>query len=228
MADQMWNRHNCIKEAFSVLSTNGGVKMRQRSTLLRHKFLDPYRGYSEDMSTQSDCSLNFINNIHCRRVNRWQTHKITEVVALEDIFPSEDQEFLHTSSNCISPATETHGDVSMETVIDFKMPGDTISKEKRDFPTRLVMPFELPRNSEVSADAIWPTPDYSLLMDIDPSKSRGFLESPVTAAPQQPMLTECEGDVTMCEQPITKSKQVFPILECVGEKLREKLHVDLN
>nr|XP_025038832.1 uncharacterized protein LOC112545272 [Pelodiscus sinensis] len=222
MTDQRWNRLNCIKGAFSVLSTSGGMKLRQRSAPLRHKFLDPYHGYSEDTSAQSDGSLNLINNIHCRRVNHWLTHKMPEVIALEDIFPPEDQEFLHTSSNWVFPATENHSDVSMETIIDFKMPVATISEDIGDFPIRCVRPFELYRNSEVIADSIWLTPDHSLLMDIDPSKSMGYPESPA-AALQQPMLTECEGDVTMCEQPILKSKQVFPILECVGGKLREKL-----
>ncbi|XP_014372583.1 uncharacterized protein LOC102379505 isoform X2 [Alligator sinensis] len=222
MPDQKWYRHNCIKEPFCVLSTSGGLKTRRRNVLFRNKFLDTYSGYPEDMTTRSDYSLNFSNNRNRRRIQFLQAFKTPEAVAWADISLSEDQEFPHTSSNSVLTATETQDDIYMEPINDSKIPMEKNSKEKMAFPTRLTRPFELSRKSGVIMEAMSHTPDYSLFMDIDPSKSGGFLDSLGTAA-LQPLLLDHDG--SMQEESIIQSKQVLPILDWVGEKLRTKLHM---
>ncbi|XP_067411139.1 uncharacterized protein [Emydura macquarii macquarii] len=194
-----------------------GVCKKARDTLLQ--FLDPYDGDSEDASTHSDCSLNSLNDINCSRVTPL-VHNMPEMVALEDICPSENRESLHLSSNWVSPVTEIC-DVYMQPVNDFKIPKDVITKEKRDIPIRLARPCEMSRTSGVLASAMWLTSDCSLLMSVDPSKYAGVIESPVTPTLQQPMLAKSDGE-NMCDQSIIKRKQGLPPLEGMGEKLRRK------
>ncbi|XP_021259173.1 uncharacterized protein LOC110401934 [Numida meleagris] len=190
-------RRRCIRAAFSVLSSS--MKIRRRRAFFRSKFLDASCSYSEDSSHHWNSKMNFTSGKRCRGVKPVQEQDVPKAVALEDVFPSEDQQFFLTPGRAVLPLGESYNDIYMAPEDDFKTPVETIAEEKSALSAFLVELYEPSQKSGTNAEAIWPQwPDCSSPMDIEPSESMAFLEGSVTAALQQHPLAEWDNNV--CEQ----------------------------
>lgn len=140
--------------------------------------------------------MNFTSGKHQRRVKPVLMHDMPEAVALGQHFPLEDQQLALPPGNVVLPVRESHSDVYMAPENNFKTSMETNVKEKSAFPTALAELYEVPQRSGASAEARWPQrPECPSPMDIEPSRSMGFLENSITTALQQPPLPEWDGDV---------------------------------
>ncbi|KFP45670.1 hypothetical protein N324_00362, partial [Chlamydotis macqueenii] len=177
MAGPRRSRCNCIRGAFSILSSSG-VKKRRRSALSRTKFSDAYGGYSEDGSFHADYSRNFASNKHQKGIKPLVMHSMPEAVGLGDVFHLEDPQLVLTLGNSVLPGTEPHSDIPMELENDFQTPTEIIDKETVAFPSKLVESYELSQKSRTPAETQWPPrPECPSPMEIEPSGSVEFLEN---------------------------------------------------
>ncbi|KFQ51771.1 hypothetical protein N334_09679, partial [Pelecanus crispus] len=179
MACPRRSRCNCIRGAFSILRS--GVKRRQTRAFFRTKFLDAYCGYSEDGSLHTGCSMNFTSGKHQKGIKPLLVHSMPEAVDLGDVFCFEDPQLVLTPGSSFLPVTESHSDIYMEPENDFQTPVETIGKETDAFPSKLVESYELSQKSRTTAESEWPRmPECLSPMEIEPSRSVGFLENSVT------------------------------------------------
>lgn len=123
-------------------------------------------------------------------------HDVPEAVALRQHFPLEDQQLALTPENIVLSVRESHSDVYMAPENDSKTPMETNVKEKSAFPTALAEFYDVSQRSGSSAEARWPQRcECPSPMDIEPSRSMGFLENSITTGLQKPPLPEWDGDV---------------------------------
>ncbi|KFP47364.1 hypothetical protein N323_09440, partial [Cathartes aura] len=180
MAGPRRSRCNCIRGAFSILSSSG-VKRRWRRAFFCTKFLDAYCGCSEDGSLHANCSMNCTSGKHQKGIKPLLMHNMPEAVDLGDVFHLEDPQLLLTPGNSVLPVTESHSDIYMELENDFETPVEIIGKETAAFPSKLVESYELSQKSRTTAESDWPRmPECPSPMEIEPSRSVGFLENSIT------------------------------------------------
>lgn len=118
-----------------------------------------------------------------------------EAVNLGDFVHLEEPQLVLTPGNSVPPVTESPGDIYMEPENDFQTPMEIIGKETAAFPSKLGESYELSQKSTTTAESKWPQMlGCPSPMEIESSRSVGFLENSITAAP----LPERDGDV--CEQ----------------------------
>ncbi|KFQ82065.1 hypothetical protein N335_07340, partial [Phaethon lepturus] len=177
MAGPRRSRCNCIRGAFSILS-GSGVKRRRRRALFRTKVLDVYCGCSEDGSLHTDCSMNFSSGKHQKGIQPPLVLSMPQAVDLGDVFHLEDPQLVLTPGNPVLPDTESHCDTSVEPEEYFQTPVEIIGKETAAFPSELVESCELSQKSRTTAESEWPQmPECPSPMEIEPSRSVGFLEN---------------------------------------------------
>lgn len=100
-----------------------------------------------------------------------------------DVFHLEDPQLILTPGNSVLPVTKDHGDVYMSEENDFETPVEITDNETAAFPSKLVESYELSQKSGTTAETEWPWMlECPSAMEIEPSRSVGFLENSVTAA----------------------------------------------
>ncbi|KFV47791.1 hypothetical protein N328_09588, partial [Gavia stellata] len=174
MAGPRRSRCNCIRGAFSILSSSG-VKRRQRCAFFHTKFLDVCCGCSEDGSLPANCSMNFTSGKHQKGIKPLLMHNMPEAVNVGDVSHLEDPQLLLTPGNSVLPVTDSHSDIFMELENDFQTPVEIIGKDIAAFPSKFVESYELSQKSRTTAESECPSP-----MEIEPSGSVGFLENSIT------------------------------------------------
>ncbi|KFQ04323.1 hypothetical protein N329_06910, partial [Haliaeetus albicilla] len=179
MAGPRRSRCNCIRGAFSIRSSSS-VKRRRRCAFFCTKFLDTYCGWSEDGSLHADCSMNFTSGKHQKGIKPLLMH-MPEAVDLGDVSHLEDPQLILTPGISVLPVTESHSDTYMELEDDFQTPVEIIGKETAAFPSKSVELYELPQKSGTTAESEWlRVPECPSPMEIEPSRSVGFLENSIT------------------------------------------------
>ncbi|KFQ78547.1 hypothetical protein N337_00692, partial [Phoenicopterus ruber ruber] len=181
MAGPRRSRCNCIRGVFSTLSSSS-VKRRRRRAFFHTKVLFyAYCGCSEDGSLHADCSMNFTSGKHQKGIKPLLMHNMPEAVNLGDVFCLEDPQLVLTPGNSVLPVTESHSDICMELENEFQTPVEIIGKETAAFPSKLVELYELSQKSRTTAESEWPwMPECPSPMEIEPSRSVGFLENSIT------------------------------------------------
>ncbi|KFQ98941.1 hypothetical protein Y956_11614, partial [Nipponia nippon] len=178
MAGPRRSRWNCIRGAFSILSSSS-MKRRRRRASFCSKFLDAYCGCSEDGSLHADCGMNFTSGKHQKGIK--PLHSMPEAADLRDVFHLEDPQLVLTPGNSVLPVRESHSDICVEPENDFQTPMEIIGKETAAVPSKLVDSCELSQKSRTTAESEWPrVPECPSPMEVEPSRSVGFLENSVT------------------------------------------------
>ncbi|KFW94177.1 hypothetical protein N336_12684, partial [Phalacrocorax carbo] len=179
MAGPRRSRSNCIRGAFGILGSSS-VKRRRRCAFFRTKFLDAYCSCSEDRSLYTDCGMDFTGSKYQKGIEPLLMPSVPEAVGLGDVSHLEDQLVL-TPGNSVLPVRESHSDIYMEPENYFQTPMEIIDKEAAAFPSKSVELCELSQKSRTTAEPEWPrVPECPSPMEIEPSRSVGFLEKSVT------------------------------------------------
>ncbi|KAH0620355.1 hypothetical protein JD844_020687 [Phrynosoma platyrhinos] len=231
MADEQQNERKCVRGAFGVITTTGSRKLWRRAASSHLKvptgallFGEREEGLSdsggrfwEELSVHPDLSMNPPNDRQLQRALSSVTHLREE---LEEEGKPKSFEGLETWS---SPSTGRHYDMDMELTNDVQIANENLyTGTVINLPQRFLRTSELPKGFGLFADALAREPDHSSFMDVEPSESAGFPPRSLGALLPQSLLGEPDGDIVMYEKRKIKKSKEIPILEQVGESLRQK------
>ncbi|KAJ7345194.1 hypothetical protein JRQ81_001144 [Phrynocephalus forsythii] len=206
-------RGNCIRGAFSVMSTTGSQKLRKRSTSFRFQLSDSGGRFWEELSIQADCSMMSLHEISCERTN-------SPVVCLSGDQPEEETPSFQRPAAHVPPSTGRQYDTEME-LIHAGVNGNLHTGAGLNLPQRLLKSSGPPQGFDAFAEALRQVPD-SLLMEVEPPLSTDLAPNPLMALLPQPLLPSSDGDVPMDDDTAIRKSTEIPILERVGESLRQK------
>ncbi|XP_025025754.1 uncharacterized protein LOC112541269, partial [Python bivittatus] len=211
---QQWKKRNCTRGAFNVIATTGSMKLQKR-TNLTHKFSDSGGRFWEELSINLDHSTNFSKYLGHQSANFSVTDLIEELKI-------EDLNSLPLSAAWL-PSTESHNDIDMEPTNDLQTANESFHTEMMiNLPQRYSRTSELSKGLGTFTDAAGLISDHSLLMDVEFSESTGLSSNPVVTPLPQPLLAGSDGDIVMHDETMIRKSKGMPILERVGETLRQK------
>lgn len=127
----------------------------------------------------------------------------------------EDQNSLPALPAARLPSTESPNDIDMEPTNDLQT-----ANEMMNLPQRYSRTAEPSTGLGAYTGAVGLIPDHSLLMDVEFSESAGLTSNPVVAP--LPLLAGSDGDIVMHDETMIRKSKGIPILERVGETLRQK------
>lgn len=134
-----------------------------------------------------------MNSLHDRRYER-STSSVSDAFELEALFPLGQGSF--------PPAAGRHSDIDMELANDLQRG---------------------PKGLGALAETLGLMPDQSLFMDTEPSECADLpLLHPVVASLSPPLPAESSSDIDMHDETVVTKMTERPILERVGETLRQK------
>ncbi|XP_026554199.1 uncharacterized protein LOC113434930, partial [Pseudonaja textilis] len=206
--DQQWKRRNCTKGAFNVIATTGSMKLRKRRTNLIHKLSDASGRFWEEFSIHLDHATNF------SKYSRHQNANISVTDLIEEL-KIEDQNSLRALPAAWLPSTESPSDIDMEPTSDLQT-----ANEMMNLPQRYSRTTEPSTGLGAFTDAAGLMPDQSLLMEVEFSESAGVTSNPAVAPLS--LRAGSDGDIVMHEETMNRKSKGMPILERVGETLRQK------
>uniref|UniRef100_A0A6J0TQ48 Uncharacterized protein isoform X1 n=1 Tax=Pogona vitticeps TaxID=103695 RepID=A0A6J0TQ48_9SAUR len=211
---QKWRK--CIKGAFNVMNTTGSQKLQKRSTSFRFKLSDSGGRFWEELSIQPDCSMNSLHDRSYRRTS-------SPVIHLSEELPEDESPAFQMPATQVSPSTRRQQDIEMEPTHAFERANGNLCREAGlNLPQRLHKSSEPLHSFDAFAEALGLIPDSSLLMDVEPSESADLTPNALLALLPQPLLAESDGDVTMEDETTIRKTKEIPVLERVGETLRQK------
>ncbi|XP_070787667.1 uncharacterized protein [Pituophis catenifer annectens] len=206
--DQQWKRRNCTKGAFNVIATTGSMKLRKRRTNLTHKLSDSGGRFWEEFSIHLDHTTSF------SKYSRHQNANVSVTDLIEEL-KIEDQNSLSALPAVRLPSTESPNDIDMQPTSDLQT-----ANEMMNLPQRYSRTAEPSTGLGAFTDAAGLIPDHPLLMDVEFSESEGLTSTPAVAP--LPLLAGSDGDIVMHDETMIRKSKGIPILERVGETLRQK------
>nr|XP_020649232.1 uncharacterized protein LOC110078920 isoform X3 [Pogona vitticeps] len=211
---QKWRK--CIKGAFNVMNTTGSQKLQKKSTSFRFKLSDSGGRFWEELSIQPDCSMNSLHDRSYRRTS-------SPVIHLSEELPEDESPAFQMPATQVSPSTRRQQDIEMEPTHAFERANGNLCREAGlNLPQRLHKSSEPLHSFDAFAEALGLIPDSSLLMDVEPSETADLTPNALLALLPQPLLAESDGDVTMEDETTIRKTKEIPVLERVGETLRQK------
>ncbi|XP_062824556.1 uncharacterized protein LOC100556457 isoform X2 [Anolis carolinensis] len=216
IADDRQNERNCVKGAFGVSTTTGSRKLKRRSTAFHHKPSDSGVSFWEEVSIHSTCNANAPSD-------RWHQRARSSVTNLKEELEDGEEGIFERPGTEVSPSKGgRHYDIDMETTGDIQTANESLRQDgATNLPQRLSGPSELPRGLGYFAEALTLVPNHSL-MDVEPSQCLGSPPNTRSALLSKPLPAEPNGDVVMREERKIKKSKEIPILDRVGETLRQK------
>nr|XP_028564187.1 uncharacterized protein LOC114585565 [Podarcis muralis] len=209
MTDVQRKKRNCTKGAFSVICTTGSMKLRKRSAAFRHKPPDSGGRFWEELSIHPDFNVNLPSDRRPQAAHAPTMHLIGSGGEASEPFPMP--------ARWIPPSTRRHDDIDMEPSSDAQRANGSLSTGTVINLTRIIpRGSELPKDSEAEVQEV--VPDLALLMDVEPSEAVGLLPTSPVAPLPQPL----DSDIVMLDQTVVRKSKDIPILERVGETLRQK------
>lgn len=127
----------------------------------------------------------------------------------------EDQNSLSALPAAWLPSTGSPSDIDMQPTSDFQT-----ANEMMNLPQRYSRTAEPSTGLGAFTDAAGLIPDHPLLMDVEFSESAGLTSNPAVAP--LPLLAGSDGDIVMRDETMIRKSKGIPILERVGETLRQK------
>ncbi|CAI5764568.1 Hypothetical predicted protein [Podarcis lilfordi] len=209
MADVQRRRRNCTKGAFSMICTTGSMKLRKRSAAFLHKPTDSGGRFWEELSIHPDFNANLPSDRRPQAAHAPTMHLIGSGGEASEPFPMP--------ARWIPPSTRRHDDIDMEPSIDAQRANRSLSTgTATNLPGIIPRGSELPKDSEAEVQGL--VPDLTLLMDVEPSEAVGLSPTSPVAPLPQPL----DGDIVMLDETVVRKSKDIPILERVGETLRQK------
>nr|XP_034952918.1 uncharacterized protein LOC118075181 [Zootoca vivipara] len=213
MSDVQRKKRNCTKGAFSVICTTGSMKLRKRSAAFRHQPPDSGGRFWEELSIHPEFSVNLPSDKRHQAAHTPIMHLIGSGGEASEPFPMP--------ARWIPPSTRRHDDIDMEPSSDAQRANGSLSTGTAiNLPGIIPRGSALPKDSEVEVQGL--VPDLALLMDVEPSEAVGLSPTSPVAPLPQPLLAQPDSDIVMLDETVVRKSKDIPILERVGETLRQK------